>query len=363
MVDDIACEPVGAARKFRCHRVVQITHGERTARTDSHFAPEHQVGVDAARDLCVTTVGEVVETAAEPIEVRICARDFRRNLVFRLVERKRTRAAEGNRLPFGRRFRQGEGERRRCRGAVLLGDVSHVVGVLDRRAFDEGMHLLICDIQSSRPCQRDFHFFGMLFDVLRHIFRPHCRRRPRSTVRPAVELRGGALLRVLVLQLYLACRILHALRRRRLLPCHSCRAAPGAEEGRVLRFHIHIARRRVRRILKELDVCPVKLRFGLGVDQIKREAPRARDLHLRRLLVFFRLRRDVVRRALLGVCRRIRGCLRVLVRRILRGRRRRVRPGFRSGDFVPQDVRRTQGCCFRLFCRKISLLPRLVGGE
>ena len=226
MIDDIACEPVGAARKFRCHRVLQITHGERTARADRQLAPERQRGIDAARDLRVAAVGEIIEVAAESVRIR--ARNLRRDIIFRLVEGKRARAAEGRCAPFGGSFRQGERERRRCRSAVFLGDVSHVVGIFYRRAFDERMNLLLRDIQSSRPCQRDFRFFGMMFNILRHIFGTQRRRRVRSAVRPAVELRDCTVSRDLVLQLYRTCRILHALRRRRLLPCHSRRAAPCA---------------------------------------------------------------------------------------------------------------------------------------
>ena len=95
MVDDIACEPVGAARKFRRHRVVQIAHGERTAHADSQLAPERQRGIDAARDLRVAAVGEIIEVAAESTDVRIHTRNLRRDIIFRLVEGKRARAAEG----------------------------------------------------------------------------------------------------------------------------------------------------------------------------------------------------------------------------------------------------------------------------
>ena len=352
MIDDVACEPVGAARKFRCHRVVQIAHGERTARTDRQLAPERQSGIDAARDLRVAAVSEIIEVAAKSADVRIRARNLRRDIIFRLVEGERSRAAEGCRAALGGSFRQREGERRRRRSAVLLGDVSHVVGVFYRRAFDKSVNLLLRDIQSSRPCQRGFHFLGILlmFDILRHIFGTQRRRRVRSAVRPAVELRGGAVSRDLVLQLHRTRRILHAFRRRRLLPCHSRRAAPRAEEGRILRLHIHIPRRRIRWILDERDVRPVQLRFRLCFERIERETSRSRDLHRRHLLVLLRLRRDVVRRTLLGVPRRICGFSRVPVRQLLCSSRRIVCPALCIGGFGFEDVRRTLRPCVVLSC-------------
>ena len=78
----------------------------------------------------------------------------------------------------------------------------------------------------------------------------------------------------------------------------------------------------------------IELRFGLGAQQIEREASRPRDLHRRHLLILLRLRIDVVRRALLGVCRPVCSCLRVLVRRILRSSRRIVCPALCIGGFV-----------------------------
>ena len=79
---------------------------------------------------------------------------------------------------------------------------------------------------------------------------------------------------------------------------------------------------------------PVQLRFRLCFERIEREASRTRDLHRRHLLILLRLRIDVVRRALLGVPRRVCGCSRVLVRPLLRSSRRIVCPALCIGGFV-----------------------------
>ena len=108
---------------------------------------------------------------------------------------------------------------------------------------------------------------------------------------------------------------------------------------------------------------PVQLRFRLCFERIERETSRSRDLHRRHLLVLLRLRRDVVRRTLLGVPRRICGFSRVPVRQLLCSSRRIVCPALCISGFGFEDVRRTLRPCVVLSCRKISCFLRVVVGK
>ena len=275
-----------AAFDFGGERIVETRKDHRAARADGGAAALHHVEADAARHLRVAVIGDVDQTGVRAARHRRAVHP-RPHIVRQLVVGNGSRAAERRAVAFV--VRHGKGQRRRHVRAVLFREVLHPCRVRHRGMVDGGKHRLLGDVHRRRA--REAHagraFFEISFRVLL-VLRPLRRVLPR-------RIRVAVIRRVLIRAAFrhfvedgVPVRVAS------LLPSDRRRAAPRADERRVLGFHRELRRVAVI-VLMQRHRRFVQFRRSVHVHGVHRDTSgggKVQGRNLRRVLI--RQRRCVV---------------------------------------------------------------------